>query len=166
MKTSTVFKICMVFPLLFSSLFAFAQDSKNADESMMLEEITVTATRRVSDLQSTPVAVTALSGQELGNLFAHDIGDVALVTPNFSAAQVTGFNAAGFAIRGAAQTDILVYWEPAIAVLVDDFVIPHVQTQLLEPFDIESVEVLRGPQGTLFGKIPLPAWSTSEPSGL
>jgi iron complex outermembrane receptor protein len=152
MRTSIVFKIGLVFPLLFSSLFAFAQDASEEDELMMLEEVRVTATRRVTDLQTTPVAVTALSGQELNNLFAHDIGDVALVTPNFSAAQVTGFNAAGFAIRGAAQTDILVYWEPAIAVLVDDFVIPHVQTQLLEPFDIESIEVLRGPQGTLFGK--------------
>ena len=153
MKTSIVFKIGLVFPLLFSSLFAFAQDAaEEADNSLVLEEITVTATRRVSDLQTTPVAVTALSGQELDNLFAHDIGDVALVTPNFSAAQVTGFNAAGFAIRGAAQTDVLVYWEPAIAVFVDDFVIPHAQTQLLEPYDIENVEILRGPQGTLFGK--------------
>jgi iron complex outermembrane receptor protein len=150
MKTSMVFKIGMVFPLLFSSLNTFAQDA--TEGAGVLEEVTVTATRRVTELQSTPVAVTALSGQELNNLFAHDIGDVALVTPNFSAAQITGFNAAGFAIRGAAQTDVLVYWEPAIAVFVDDFVIPHAQTQLLEPYDIETIEVLRGPQGTLFGK--------------
>jgi len=85
-------------------------------------------------------------------LFAQDISEVALHVPNFSAATITGFNAASFAMRGAAETDIIVYFDPKVGVIVDDFVIPHVQTQLLEPFDIEAVEVLRGPQGTLFGK--------------
>ncbi len=120
----------------------------------VLEEITVYSTRRAeaTDIQTTPVAVTAIGEQDFSDLFAHDIGDTARLVPNFSAAQITGFNAAGFAIRAASQTDILVYWEPPVGVLVDDFVVPHVQTQLLEPYDIESVEVLRGPQGTLFGK--------------
>ena len=153
MKTSTLFKAFFMLPAMFACTLATAQEeSADAVQLGILEEVLVTATRRVSDLQTTPVAVTALSGEELGNLFAHDISDIALVTPNFSAAQITGFNAAGFAIRGAAQTDILVYWEPPVGVLVDDFVIPHMQTQLLEPYDIESIEVLRGPQGTLFGK--------------
>ncbi len=121
---------------------------------MQLEEILVTATRRGegTDIQVTPVAVTAIGEQDFTDLFAHDIGDTARLVPNFSAAQITGFNAAGFAIRAASQTDILVYWEPPVGVLVDDFVVPHMQTQLLDPWDIEQVEVLRGPQGTLFGK--------------
>ena len=120
----------------------------------MLDEIMVTATRRgeATDIQSTPVAVTAIGEQDFSDLFAQDIGDTARLVPNFSAAQITGFNAAGFAIRGASQTDILVYWEPPVGVIVDDFVVPNMQTQLLEPYDIEQVEVLRGPQGTLFGK--------------
>ena len=119
----------------------------------VLEEIVVTATRRAStDIQTTPVAVSAVTSEEFGQLFAQDIGEVAQYVPNFSAATVTGFNAASFAMRGAAETDIIVYFDPKVGVIVDDFVIPHVQTQLLEPFDIESVEVLRGPQGTLFGK--------------
>ena len=121
--------------------------------SQELEEVLVTATRRgETDLQSTPIAVSALTGDEFDAIFAQNIGEVALFVPNFSAAQITGFNAAGFAMRGASQTDILVYWEPPVGVLIDDFVVPHMQTQLLEPFDIEAVEVLRGPQGTLFGK--------------
>jgi iron complex outermembrane receptor protein len=120
----------------------------------VLEDILVTATRRAeaTDIQSTPVAVTAIGEQDFTDLFAQDIGETARLVPNFSAAQITGFNAAGFAIRAASQTDILVYWEPPVGVLVDDFVVPHMQTQLLEPYDIEQVEVLRGPQGTLFGK--------------
>lgn len=122
-------------------------------EELALEEIVVTATRRSeTDIQTTPVAVSVVSEGEFQNLFAQDIGEIALHVPNFSAATVTGFNAASFAMRGAAETDIIVYFDPKVGVIMDDFVVPHVQTQLLEPFDIESVEVLRGPQGTLFGK--------------
>ncbi len=122
-----------------------------ADE--VLEEIVVTATRRTeTDVQSTPVAVSTVNAAEFAKLFAQDIGEIASYVPNFSAATVTGFNAASFAMRGAAETDIIVYFDPKVGVIVDDFVIPHVQTQLLEPFDIEAIEVLRGPQGTLFGK--------------
>lgn len=118
-----------------------------------LEEIIVTATRRAAtDIQTTPVSVSAVTEEDLNKLFAQDIGEIATYVPNFSAATVTGFNAASFAMRGAAETDIIVYFDPKVGVIVDDFVIPHVQTQLLEPFDIEAVEVLRGPQGTLFGK--------------
>ena len=124
-----------------------------AAENLVLEEIVVTATRRAeTDIQSTPVAVSTVSSEEFEALFAQDIGEVALHVPNFSAATVTGFNAASFAMRGAAETDIIVYFDPKVGVILDDFVVPHVQTQLLEPFDIESIEVLRGPQGTLFGK--------------
>ncbi len=128
--------------------------SQAQDSGTVLEEILVTATRRAggTNIQTTPVAVTAIGEQDFTELFAHDIGGIAQLVPNFSAAQITGFNAAGFAIRGAGQTDILVYWEPPVGMLVDDFVVPHMQTQLLEPYDIEQVEVLRGPQGTLFGK--------------
>ncbi|MFK7956303.1 MAG: TonB-dependent receptor [Lysobacterales bacterium] len=118
-----------------------------------LEEIVVSATRRAeTDLQTTPISISAVSSAEFDKLFAQDIGEIALFVPNFSAATVTGFNAASFAMRGAAETDIIVYFDPKVGVIVDDFVVPHVQTQLLEPFDVESIEVLRGPQGTLFGK--------------
>lgn len=118
-----------------------------------LEEVVVTATRRAeTDLQTTPISVTPVSEGDFNKLFAQDIGEIALFVPNFSAATVTGFNAASFAMRGAAETDIIVYFDPKVGVIVDDFVVPHVQTQLLEPFDIASIEVLRGPQGTLFGK--------------
>ncbi len=78
--------------------------------------------------------------------------DVALLVPNFSANKINGFNAASFAMRGVGNTDIIVYNEAPVAVLIDDFVMPSTQTQLLDPFDVQEVEVLRGPQGTLFGK--------------
>ena len=118
-----------------------------------LEEVLVTATRReATDIQTTPVSVSIVSSTDIDKLYAQDIGEIASFVPNFSAATITGFNAASFAMRGAAETDIIVYFDPKVGVLVDDFVIPGVQTQLLDTFDIETVEVLRGPQGTLFGK--------------
>jgi len=117
-----------------------------------LEEVMVTATRRETNLQTTPIAVSAISGDVISETIAHDIGDLAHFVPNFSASKITGFNAASFAMRGVGQNNIIVYFEAPVAVLRDDFVLPSVQTQLLDPFDVESVEVLRGPQGTLFGK--------------
>jgi iron complex outermembrane receptor protein len=117
-----------------------------------LEEITVTATRRESNLQTTPLAVTAIDLQEMSEVQPRTLQDLALFVPNFSANKVNGFNAASFAMRGVGNTDIIVYNEAPVAVLIDDFVMPSTQTQLLDPFDIADVEVLRGPQGTLFGK--------------
>ncbi|HLW23850.1 MAG TPA: TonB-dependent receptor [Steroidobacteraceae bacterium] len=117
-----------------------------------LEEIVVTATRRESNLQTTPVAVTAVDLQEMSEVQPRTLQDLALFVPNFSANKVNGFNAASFAMRGVGNTDIIVYNEAPVAVLIDDFVMPSTETQLLDPFDIRDVEVLRGPQGTLFGK--------------
>lgn len=117
-----------------------------------LEEIVVTATRRSSNLQTTPVAVSAVDSSLIRQAAPRDIGDLSSFVPNFSAARVTGFNAASFAMRGVALNSINVYSESPVGVLLDDFVLPSVQTQLLDTFDIEQLEVLRGPQGTLFGK--------------
>ena len=117
-----------------------------------LEEIVVTATRRESNLQSTPIAVTALDAQAMADLNPRTLQDVALLVPNFSANKQNGFNAASFAMRGVGNTNIIVYDEAPVAVIIDDFVIQSVETQLLDPFDIQELEVLRGPQGTLFGK--------------
>ena len=123
-----------------------------AASSGALDEIVITATRRESNLQSTPVAVTAVDATVIAQLSPRTIGDLAMLVPNFSANKINGFNGASFAMRGVGNTDIIVYNEAPIAVLVDDFVMPSVQTQLLDPFDVQEVEVLRGPQGTLFGK--------------
>ena len=118
-----------------------------------LEEVLVTATRHgETDLQRTPIAVTAVTGEELSRMAGKDITALSVDVPNFSASRITAFNAASFAIRGVGLTDIIVYLDSPVAVNIDDFVTPSVQTQLLDTFDIERVEVLRGPQGTLFGK--------------
>ena len=121
-------------------------------DTIGLQDIVVTATRRSSNLQDTPIAVSAIDANLIQQASPRDIGELAAFVPNFSAATIANFNAASFAMRGVGQNTIIVYFEPPVAVLVDDFVMPSVQTQLLDTFDISQVEVLRGPQGTLFGK--------------
>lgn len=128
-----------------------AEDTASAPRDSV-NEIVVTATRRDSNLQTTPVAVSAIDQTLIQQANVDNIGGLASFVPNFSAETITGFNAASFAMRGVGQNNIIVYFEPPVVVLVDDFVVPSVQTQLLDTFDVQQVEVLRGPQGTLFGK--------------
>lgn len=129
-----------------------ADQGATADRPEKLEEVIVTATRRETNLQSTPIAVTALDNEFMAQMAPRDISDLAAFVPNFSASKITGFNAASFAMRGVGQNNIIVYYDSPVVVLVDDFVVPSVQTQLLDTFDLQNMEVLRGPQGTLFGK--------------
>jgi iron complex outermembrane recepter protein len=132
---------------------AQSQTSEQAsEENVGVGEIIVTATRRATDLQKTPVAVSAIDQSIIQQASVPNIGGLAAFVPNFSAETITGFNAASFSMRGVGQNNIIVYFEPPVAVLVDDFVVPSVQTQLLDTFDVSQIEVLRGPQGTLFGK--------------
>jgi iron complex outermembrane recepter protein len=129
-----------------------AANAAPSHDSIGLQDIVVTATRRATSMQRTPVAVAAVTAQTIQQSVPTNIGDIAKFVPNFSAAKQAGFNAASFAMRGVGQNTIIVYFEPPVAVLVDDFVVPSIQGQLLDTFDIQQVEVLRGPQGTLFGK--------------
>ncbi len=124
-----------------------------AQDATTLEEILVTATRRAeTDIQRTPVAVTAISEVEIDRVIPRDLGDVLMYAPNVVSGKQPGFNSANFAIRGVGQNGIILYFENQVGVVVDDFVVPHIQTANIEMLDIQSVEILRGPQGTLFGK--------------
>jgi iron complex outermembrane recepter protein len=134
-------------------LAAAAAPAVMAQDAVGLEEVLVTATRAgITNLQQTPVSVSAVTAEDIDRMVARDISGIATSVPGFSASRITAFNAASFAMRGVGLTDIIVYQDSPVGVTLDDFVLPSVQTQLLDTFDIESVEVLRGPQGTLFGK--------------
>ncbi|MFK8019947.1 MAG: TonB-dependent receptor [Pseudomonadales bacterium] len=128
---------------------AFAQSA----DGPLLEEVLVTATRRGNtDILRTPVAVTAITGSDIERFSPRDLNDIAVLAPSLSAGSVAAFNSASFSMRGVAETTIIVFKESPVGVTIDDFVLNHVQTQNLEMFDIDQIEVLRGPQGTLFGK--------------
>lgn len=118
-----------------------------------LEEITVTATRREAGLQTIGVSVTALSADALRDMNVTRTDDLAMVTPGLSLIQAGGAPVAGLiAIRGVAQNDFAPHLESANILYIDDVYRPSNGGNLLNMFDVERVEVLKGPQGTLFGR--------------
>ncbi|HKJ18372.1 MAG TPA: TonB-dependent receptor [Xanthomonadales bacterium] len=142
----------IITPFLFSSPLV-AQSTDERSEDGTLEEVLVTATRRgEEDILTTPVSITALDGEAIEKYAIRDLNDISVSVPGLSSGTVSAFKSAQFAMRGVTETSIIVYKESPVAVTLDDFVIPHIQTSNLEMFDIETIEVLRGPQGTLFGK--------------
>ena len=119
---------------------------------MDIEEIVVTGTKRDIGQQDAAIAVSAITEQAFQNTIANDPRALSTLVPNLTLTLQPGFNAVSGGIRGTGSVSILVTEDPSVAFLVDDFGINHVQAQFVEMFDIEQIEVYRGPQGTLFGK--------------
>lgn len=132
---------------------AAAQQDELSEESL-LETIIVTAQRRVEALQSTPLSVQAFSPARLNALDAQDIERLGDLTPNVSIGDGTGRGRSGaqIAIRGVGEARVSPVLDPAVGIYIDDVYYGRPQTAFLRLLDVERVEVLRGPQGTLFGK--------------
>lgn len=133
---------------------AFAQEApENRDDNGVIREIIVTAQRRAESVQDVPIAVTALDQQALDSETVSDIRDIAGRVPSLVVDSVAaGPGAAAIAIRGISFEDIEKSFDPAVGVVVDGVFIGTNTGQLLDTFDMERLEVLRGPQGTLFGR--------------
>ena len=118
-----------------------------------IEEITVTARRREESLQDVPIAVTAFTGEALDMQGAVDITELQKNTPNLTLQVARGSNSTVIAfIRGIGQQDPLWGFDPGVGLYVDDVYIARPQGAVLDIFDVERIEVLRGPQGTLYGR--------------
>jgi len=132
---------------------AQAQESEQAPAATGVADIIVSARRRSERLQDTPVAVTAIAPSQLEGAAALTIGDLQGAAPNvIITSGGTGAAAANISIRGIAFADIEKSFDPAVGVNIDGVYIGTSTGQMLDFFDIESIEVLRGPQGTLFGR--------------
>jgi iron complex outermembrane receptor protein len=118
----------------------------------IIEEILVTGTKRETNQQETPLAVTTLTAEAISNTFINDVRAVADLSPNVLLTKQPAFNALSGGIRGTGSTSILVTQDTSVGITVDEFAISSVQSQFVEMFDLEQIEVYRGPQGTLFGK--------------
>ena len=117
------------------------------------DEIVVTARKREEDIQDVPVAITVLSGEQLEERAASDISEIQADVPNLSiySARNQSSTLTAF-LRGVGQAEPLWGVDPGVGLYLDDVYMARAQGALLDVFDAQRVEVLRGPQGTLYGK--------------
>lgn len=135
----------------------FAQSADNrAAEPVGLAEIVVTARKRAENIQQTPVAITALTSEALAERNVQSTADVTNFAPNIQFDPVSSESGGGassqISIRGIGQTDWTITVEPGVGLYVDDVYVGKSVGSLMDAVDLDSIQVLRGPQGTLFGK--------------
>ena len=138
--------------LLPSVLLALSPVSVCAqDNAMMIEEVIVTAQKRAQSMQSVPIAVTALSEEAMREANIFDVAGIAARTPGFS---MGSFNAGQpqLFIRGIGSNDDGAGADSSVVTFIDEVYISRSAGTVFDLFDLERVEVLRGPQGTLYGK--------------
>jgi iron complex outermembrane receptor protein len=130
--------------------------AQTKDPIAQIEEVVVTARRREERLQDAPVAVTALSAEALQTRGVESVDQIAKFAPSIrfdGAAALSGgnYNATVF-IRGVGQNDFAIFSDPGVGVYVDGVYYARSIGGTMDAFDVSRIEVLRGPQGTLFGK--------------
>jgi iron complex outermembrane receptor protein len=133
--------------------FAQSQDTTE-DESKGLETITVTAQKRTQSIQEVPISIATLSGERFENIFSggDDILALAVRVPGLYAESSNGRVAPRFYIRGLGNTDFDLAASQPVSIIMDDVVMENVTLKSFPLFDIQQVEVIRGAQGTLFGR--------------
>ena len=137
-----------------AALIAGAGPALAQQSTGTLEELVVTAQRHEQNVQNVPISVSALSGERLAAMFegGDDIRALATRVPGLYAESSNGRLAPRFYIRGLGNTDFDLAASQPVSIIVDDVVLENVVLKSFPLFDIERVEVLRGPQGTLFGR--------------
>jgi len=144
--------------LVSPALPAWSQEETAAEyqkdvKATQLDTVIVTARKREETLQDVPVAVTAFTPEALDKLNIQDLGDLDTQVPNLTVYAARGSTSTITAyIRGIGQADPLWGVDPGVGIYLDDVYIARPQGALLDVFDVERIEVLRGPQGTLYGK--------------
>ncbi|WP_445765925.1 TonB-dependent receptor [Rheinheimera sp.] len=129
------------------------ETAKEADAEIKLERIEVTARRTVESLQEVPVAVTSIGAADIAERGIATLVEIQQFSPNTTLQQSRGTNSTLTAfIRGVGQEDPLWGYEAGVGIYIDDVYVARPQGAVLDILNVERVEVLRGPQGTLYGK--------------
>nr|WP_136252334.1 TonB-dependent receptor [Ningiella ruwaisensis] len=153
-RLASAISLAVLAPLFTSHSLARTDDSAATQEQKGLEVIEVTAQRRTQSIQEVPISIATLSGDEFENLFsgAGDILEFAVRVPGVYAESSNGRVAPRFYIRGLGNTDFDLAASQPVSIIMDDVVMENVVLKSFPLFDIQQVEVIRGPQGTLFGR--------------
>ncbi len=148
---SKVFVSCSLALGITTGGFVHAEE---VQDDLAIEKITVTAQRKAESIQSTPVSISALSPEDIERLQIDNTKDLSQVMPNVMIKGVSG-GSAGITpfIRGGGVTDgALITSEPEVGIYIDDVYQPRSASSFIESLELERIEVLRGPQGTLYGR--------------
>ncbi|NOY16432.1 MAG: TonB-dependent receptor [Gammaproteobacteria bacterium] len=140
--------LSMIYGLL-STNYAFSEPG--AKEKFEIEEVIVTAQKRAEKSQDIPIAISAFSQQVIKKTRMYTLDDIAQLTPSFIVGQHTPTQPE-LSIRGIASTDREAGSDRSVVVFVDEVYIGRAGASTFDLFDLERIEVLRGPQGTLYGK--------------
>lgn len=132
---------------------ALAQTTSETVDEGNMTDLVVTARRREETLIEVPIAVSAFSGAQLEERGALDLTDIGNLTPNTTLETSRGTNSTLSAfIRGIGQQDPVSGFEQGVGIYLDDVYLNRPQAAVLDVYDVERIEVLRGPQGTLYGR--------------
>src|SRR5580698_6359822 len=131
---------------------ALSAQAQQAPSSGALEEIVVTAQKREQNSQDVGISLSAITGADLNSLGAAAATDITKSMPAVVLTQPNGPSSFSLAIRGVTQNDFADHQESPAAIYVDDVYVSQMAGLAFSLFDMDRVEVLRGPQGTLFGR--------------
>ena len=133
---------------------AASLQARSESEAEPLEEVIVTARKREEALRDTPISITVFSASALEAANMIDLRDIAKYTPgmSFTSYGMGSSEAGAIFLRGIGQSDHMVTTDPGVGLYIDGVYVGRNQGAALDLLDLERVEVLRGPQGTLFGK--------------
>ncbi len=144
---------CLPFIALLSAAALPQPASAQEPGARVLDEVVVTARRREESLKDVPLSITAFSGEQLERMGALDIIEVAKSSPNVTLEVSRGTNTTLTAfIRGVGQQDPVAGFEAGVGLYIDDVYLNRPQAAVLDIYDVERIEILRGPQGTLYGR--------------